>query len=149
MQVLYIGVVIVRGLIKNDGNSCSALSLLLFSVSSISTDSRAMLGLHSWIISDAVCHTDHHQFKIIQQNGKSEWKQTGISLIPASCDFSWDIRCPSWSVSTGGEPARWQAASTGSRGEFRVCRGNRACDQFMGGKSQSYFGGCIWPCGFP
>lgn len=74
IQVLFIGVGIVRGLFKKDGNSYSALSLLLLSVFSISTDSRAMLRLHSLIISDAVCHTDHHQFKIIQKNGKSELK---------------------------------------------------------------------------
>lgn len=74
MQVLFIWVGIARGLIRKDGNSYSALSLLLFSVFSISTDSRAMLGLHSLIISDTICHTDHHQFKIIQKNGKSELK---------------------------------------------------------------------------
>lgn len=56
MQVLFIGVDIVRGLLKKDGNSYSALNLLLFSVFSISTDSRAMLGLHSLIVSDTVCH---------------------------------------------------------------------------------------------
>lgn len=49
----------------------------------------------------------------------------------------------------GCEPVGLQAVSTGSREEVRVCRGNRACDQFMGGKSQNYFGGCIWPRGFP
>lgn len=74
MQVLFIGVDIVRGLLRKDGNSYSSLSLLLFSVFSISTDSGAMLGLHSLIISDTVCHTDHHQLKIIQKNGKSELK---------------------------------------------------------------------------
>lgn len=46
MQVLFIGVGIVRGLLRKDGKSYSALSLLLLSVFSISTDSRAMLELH-------------------------------------------------------------------------------------------------------
>lgn len=69
MQVFFIGVDIVRELLSKDGNSYSSLSILLFSVFSISTDSRAVLGLHSLIISDTVCHTDHHQLKIIQKKG--------------------------------------------------------------------------------
>lgn len=70
MQVFFIEVDIVRELLSKDGNSYSSLSILLFSVFSISTDSRAVLGLHSLIISDTVCHTDHHhQLKIIQKKG--------------------------------------------------------------------------------
>lgn len=59
MQVLFIEVGIVRGLLRKNRNSYSALSLLLFSVFSISTDPRAMLGLHTLIINDTVCYTDH------------------------------------------------------------------------------------------
>lgn len=107
MQVLFIGVGIVRGLFKKDGNSYSALSLLLLSVFSISTDSKAMLGLHSLIISDAVCHTDHHQFKINTEKWeiRIKIKQTGISLIPLFCRFSCDVRLAcqlAWGVSQWG-----------------------------------------------
>lgn len=63
-----------RGLLRGGGKSYSAYSFLLFPVFYISTDLKDLLGPHSLITRDAHYHPDHHQFKIIQTDGKLELK---------------------------------------------------------------------------
>lgn len=63
-----------KGLLRKGGNSYSAFSFLLFSAFYISTDLKVLLGPHSLITRDAHHLPDHHQFKIIQIDGKLELK---------------------------------------------------------------------------
>lgn len=44
---------------------------------------------------------------------------------------------------------RQQAVSTGSRGEFQVCRGGRACEQFTGVKAGAVLVSACGHVGFP